>query len=123
MMVEREVERAIAGADADRNRVVRVALGVRVVAEFERGPRAARQLTAREHDMTRGVPEGHVLITLVGDDSVLLKRLSIQVAAIRNDRHARAGQLAFGFLAQVDAAVTGAARDRWDTGGATSSNA
>ncbi len=48
--------------------------------------------------MPRSVPKAHVLITLVGDDSVLLERLAVEVAAVGDEGHPRAGQLGFGFL-------------------------
>ena len=102
VVIEGEVQRAIAGADADRDGVVRVALAVGVVAEFERGPSAARQLTASQDHVPRGVPEGRVLIIPVADDAVLLKGLAVQVAAVGDDGHAGFGEQSLGLLAEAE---------------------
>jgi len=50
-----------------------------------------------------GIPKGNVLIPLMSDDTVLLKGLTVEVAAVGNNRHARAGQLALGFFGQTHA--------------------
>jgi hypothetical protein len=87
MMVEREMDCPIAGADAQLRGVVAIIYRLRIVVEDKHLPRALGELSTREMDIQRlgsavqGAVESSILPPAKRRDSVLLEGIAVENAS------------------------------------------
>ena len=101
VVIEGKMKSAVTRTDANRDRVVGIVRAVGVIRKLKRGPITARQGFSGHNHVAAGVPESCILIAVVADDAVLLERLPVQIATIRDDGQACFRQQHLGVLANA----------------------